>query len=165
MVITQHGELVADIPNKALTDDAPVYRRPVGTWTPPVPSEPSAAVLAAFKKPRNYGADLKKLLGSANICDKRWVFEQYDSMVQTNTVQGPGGEAGVMRIKGTGELMSAMPYVWHPESWSWLPNPLRRERRRLMPNDPQREIAGCRWRWRAMGAGRISIRSWARCTR
>jgi phosphoribosylformylglycinamidine synthase len=55
-----------------------------------------------LKKPRDYTADLKKLLASANICDKRWVFEQYDSMVQTNTVQGPGGEAGVMRIKGTG---------------------------------------------------------------
>ncbi len=55
-----------------------------------------------MKKPRDYTADLKKLLASANICDKRWVFEQYDSMVQTNTVQGPGGEAGVMRIKGTG---------------------------------------------------------------
>jgi phosphoribosylformylglycinamidine synthase subunit PurL len=59
-------------------------------------------LLEEFKKPRSYGADLRKLLGSANICDKRWVFEQYDSMVQTNTVQGPGGEAGVMRIKGTG---------------------------------------------------------------
>ncbi|HTV82328.1 MAG TPA: AIR synthase related protein, partial [Acidobacteriaceae bacterium] len=46
--------------------------------------------------------DLKKLLASPNICSKRWVYEQYDSMVQTNTVQGPGGEAGVMRIKGTG---------------------------------------------------------------
>jgi phosphoribosylformylglycinamidine (FGAM) synthase-like enzyme len=52
-----------------------------------------------LKKPRDYTADLKKLLASANICDKRWVFEQYDSMVQSNTVQGPGGEAGVMRIK------------------------------------------------------------------
>jgi phosphoribosylformylglycinamidine synthase len=59
-------------------------------------------VLEELKKPRDYTADLKRLLGSANICDKRWVFEQYDSMVQTNTVQGPGGEAGVMRIKGTG---------------------------------------------------------------
>jgi phosphoribosylformylglycinamidine synthase len=58
-------------------------------------------VLEELKKPRDYTADLKKLLASANICDKRWVFEQYDSMVQTNTVQGPGGEAGVMRIKGT----------------------------------------------------------------
>ena len=45
---------------------------------------------------------LSKLLASANVCSKRWVHEQYDSMVQTNTVIGPGGEAGVMRIKGTG---------------------------------------------------------------
>jgi phosphoribosylformylglycinamidine synthase len=59
-------------------------------------------VLEELNQPRDYTADLKKLLASANICDKRWVYEQYDSMVQTNTVQGPGGEAGVMRIKGTG---------------------------------------------------------------
>jgi phosphoribosylformylglycinamidine synthase len=45
---------------------------------------------------------LKRLLASANVCSKRWVHEQYDTMVQTNTVQGPGGEAGIMRIKGTG---------------------------------------------------------------
>jgi phosphoribosylformylglycinamidine synthase len=102
MVITQHGELMADIPNKSLTDDAPVYHRPVGTWKAPVPLDPPADVLAELKKPRDYTADLKKLLASANICDKRWVYEQYDSMVQTNTVQGPGAEAGVMRIKGTG---------------------------------------------------------------
>ena len=106
-VITQHGELVADIPNKALTDDAPVYHRPVGVWKAPVPLDPPAWVLEELKKPRDYTADLKKLLASANICDKRWVFEQYDSMVQTNTVQGPGGEAGVMRIKGTGQSAHA----------------------------------------------------------
>src|SRR5271170_6355267 len=102
MVITQKGVLVADIPNQALTDDAPLYHRPVGVWKAPVPLDPPAWVLEELKKPRDYTADLKKLLTSANICDKRWVFEQYDSMVQTNTVQGPGGEAGVMRIKGTG---------------------------------------------------------------
>jgi phosphoribosylformylglycinamidine (FGAM) synthase-like enzyme len=107
MVITQHGELVADIPNKALTDDAPLYHRPVGVWKAPVPLDPPAWVLEELKKPRDYTADLKKLLASANICDKRWVFEQYDSMVQTNTVQGPGGEAGVMRIKGTGKTAGA----------------------------------------------------------
>ncbi|MGH9598070.1 MAG: phosphoribosylformylglycinamidine synthase subunit PurL, partial [Edaphobacter sp.] len=101
MVITQHGELVADIPNKSLTDDAPLYHRPVGVWKAPVPLDPPAWVLEELKKPRDYTADLKKLLASANICDKRWVYEQYDSMVQTNTVQGPGGEAGVMRIKNT----------------------------------------------------------------
>ena len=102
MRVTHHGELVAEIPNKALTDDAPVYKRPVGEWKAPVPLNPPDWVLKELQKPRDYTADLKRLLASANICDKRWVFEQYDSMVQTNTVQGPGGEAGVMRIKGTG---------------------------------------------------------------
>jgi phosphoribosylformylglycinamidine synthase subunit PurL len=104
--IFHHGELVADIPNQSLTDDAPVYHRPVGTWSRPdqikVPLDPPPHILEELKKPRDYTADLKKLLASANICSKRWVFEQYDSMVQTNTVQGPGGEAGVMRIKGSG---------------------------------------------------------------
>jgi phosphoribosylformylglycinamidine synthase len=99
MRVTHHGDLVAEIPNKALTDEAPVYNRPVGVWNSPVPADPPAWVVEELKKPRDYTADLKKLLASANICDKRWVFEQYDSMVQTNTVQGPGGEAGVMRIK------------------------------------------------------------------
>ncbi len=103
MRVLHHGELVAEIPNKALTDEAPVYHRPVGTWNPPVPKDPPAWVLEELKKPRDYTADLKKLLASPNICSKRWIYEQYDSMVQTNTVQGPGGEAGVMRIKGTGK--------------------------------------------------------------
>jgi phosphoribosylformylglycinamidine synthase subunit PurL len=102
MVITQHGELVADIPNRSLTDDAPLYHRPVGTWKAPVPVGAPARLVEEFQKPRDLAADLKKLLASGNICSKRWVFEQYDSMVQTNTVQGPGGEAGVMRIKESG---------------------------------------------------------------
>ena len=102
MRVRHHGELVADIPNESLTDDAPLYHRPVGTWKAPVPLDPPAEVLAELSKPRDYTADLKKLLASSNICSKRWVFEQYDTMVQTNTVQGPGGEAGVMRIKGSG---------------------------------------------------------------
>jgi len=100
--IRHHGRLVADIPNQSLTDDAPLYHRPVGTWKAPVPLEPPAEVLDALSAQRDYTADLKKLLASSNICSKRWVHEQYDSMVQTNTVQGPGGEGGVMRIKGTG---------------------------------------------------------------
>src|SRR5277367_876053 len=108
MRITQSGVLVADIPNQSLTDDAPVYHRPVGTWNPPVLKDPPAHILEELKKPRAYTADLKKLLASANICDKRWVYEQYDSMVQTNTVQGPGGEAGVIRIKGTGPKGSSL---------------------------------------------------------
>jgi phosphoribosylformylglycinamidine synthase subunit PurL len=100
--IRRHGELVADIPNQSLTDDAPLYHRPVGTWRAPVPAYPPQAVEAELERDRNFKADLKKLLASGNVCSKRWIHEQYDTMVQTNTVQGPGGEAGVMRVKGTG---------------------------------------------------------------
>jgi len=100
--IRHHGALVADIPNQSLTDDAPLYHRPIGTWKALVSLEPPEHALAELAKERDFTADLKKLLASSNVCSKRWVHEQYDSMVQTNTVIGPGGEAGVMRIKGTG---------------------------------------------------------------
>jgi phosphoribosylformylglycinamidine synthase len=123
MRIRHHGELVCDISNVSLTDEAPVYKRPVGEWKSPVPLDPPAHVLEALKQPRDYTADLKKLLASANICDKRYIFEQYDSMVQTNTVQGPGGEAGVMRIKGTGtpghERGLAMALAGNGR-WTWM---------------------------------------------
>jgi phosphoribosylformylglycinamidine synthase len=100
--IRHHGVLVADIPNQSLTDDAPLYHRPVGAWKAPVPADPPDAALTALDQDRDYLADLKTLLSSANVASKRWVHEQYDTMVQTNTVIGPGGEAGLMRIKGTG---------------------------------------------------------------
>ena len=100
--IRHHGELVADIPNQSLTDDAPLYHRPIGTWHAQVPAEPEHAARHELARDRDFTADLKTLLASANVSSKRWVHEQYDTMVQTNTVLGPGGEAGVMRIKGTG---------------------------------------------------------------
>jgi phosphoribosylformylglycinamidine synthase subunit PurL len=55
----------------------------------------------ALGEKADFTDELKRLLASPNICSKRWVFEQYDSMVQTNTVEGPGGEGGVIRVKGT----------------------------------------------------------------
>ncbi|UWZ84366.1 phosphoribosylformylglycinamidine synthase subunit PurL [Occallatibacter riparius] len=100
--IRHHGVLEADIPNESLTDDAPLYHRPVGVWKAPVGQIPPVSAQAQLAQDRNYTEDLKFLLASANVCSKRWVHEQYDTMVQTNTVIGPGGEAGVMRIKGTG---------------------------------------------------------------
>jgi len=98
--VLEHGEVVAEIPNPALTDDAPVYRRPVERWEPPVAREMPEEVKLGAKS--DYTGDLKRLLGSANISSKRWIYQQYDSMVQTNTVQGPGaGDSGVIRIKGS----------------------------------------------------------------
>ena len=103
MRVYHGGVLQAEIQNKDLTDNAPVYKRPVGVWEPPVPREAPEWVLDALKKRYDYAEALKAMLASANICSKHSIFEQYDSMVQTNTVQGPGSEAGVMRIKGTGQ--------------------------------------------------------------
>jgi phosphoribosylformylglycinamidine synthase len=105
MRVRHGGVLIADISNVSLTDDAPVYRRPVGEWKAPVPRTAPAAVLGTLEG-RNYTADLRLLLGSSNVCSKRWVFEQYDSMVQTNTVHGPGAESGLMRIKGTDRALA-----------------------------------------------------------
>ncbi len=99
MRVLEHGKVVAEIPNAALTDDAPLYHRPLERWEPPVSREVPANVELGRKT--EFTDELKRLLASPNICSKRWVFQQYDSMVQTNTVEGPGGEGGVIRIKGT----------------------------------------------------------------
>ena len=98
--VLQHGEVVAEIPNQALTDDAPVYKRPLARWEPPIPREmPEHIKLNASG---DFTQSLKQLLASPNICGKRWVWQQYDHMVQTNTVEAPGaGDAGVIRIKGS----------------------------------------------------------------
>ena len=98
--VLHHGEVVAEIPNQALTDDAPLYKRPLARWEPPVPRE-----MPDYIKLDGGGdltSGLKQLLGSPNICGKRWVWQQYDHMVQTNTVEAPGaGDGGVIRIKGS----------------------------------------------------------------
>jgi phosphoribosylformylglycinamidine synthase II len=97
--VREHGQLVADIPNSSLTEDAPLYHRPLEPWTAPVPRTLPATV--SLKRQGDLTAEMKRLLASPNVCSKRWIHEQFDSMVQTNTVQGPGGAAGVMRIKDT----------------------------------------------------------------
>ncbi len=100
MRVLEHGNVVAEIPNQALTDDAPVYNRPLKRWEPPVPREMPENIHLA--ETDDLTANLKRLLASPNICGKRWVWQQYDHMVQTNTVEGPGAsDAGVIRIKGS----------------------------------------------------------------
>jgi len=98
--VLEHGKIVADIPNPALTDEAPLYKRPLARWEPAVPREKPEHV--NFGSESDFTSTLKQLLGSPNISSKRWVWQQYDHMVQTNTVEAPGaGDAGVIRIKGT----------------------------------------------------------------
>src|SRR3954466_15013828 len=95
--VLEHGKLVADIPNTALTDDAPLYHRPMEPWSAPVSRTKPQNV--QWSSAADSTENLKRLLAAPNICSKRWLFEQYDSMVQSNTVEGPGADAGLMRIK------------------------------------------------------------------
>ena len=98
--VLHHGQVVAEIPNQALTGEAPLYKRPLARWEPPVPREMPSDI--QLNKGTDFTASLKQLLASPNICGKRWVWQQYDHMVQTNTVEAPGaGDAGVIRIKGS----------------------------------------------------------------
>jgi phosphoribosylformylglycinamidine synthase subunit PurL len=98
--VLEHGKVVAEIPNQALTDDAPVYKRPLARWEPSVSREMPEQV--GLGEINDFTRHLKRLLASPNICSKRWVWQQYDHMVQTNTVDAPGaGDAGVIRIKGS----------------------------------------------------------------
>ncbi|HTU42962.1 MAG TPA: phosphoribosylformylglycinamidine synthase subunit PurL [Candidatus Aquilonibacter sp.] len=103
--VRQHGEVVAEIPNQALTDDAPIYKRPLARWEPPVSREmPEHLKLG---QTGDLTQALKQLLAAPNICSKRWVWQQYDHMVQTNTVEAPGaGDAGVIRIKSPASSLS-----------------------------------------------------------
>ncbi|HET9281844.1 MAG TPA: phosphoribosylformylglycinamidine synthase subunit PurL [Candidatus Angelobacter sp.] len=114
--VLEHGKLVADIPNDALTDDAPLYNRPMEPWTAPVSRTKPESV--KWSTAADLTENLKRLLAAANICSKRWIFEQYDSMVQSNTVEGPGADAGVMRIKGSKRAL-AMALDGNGR-WCWL---------------------------------------------
>jgi phosphoribosylformylglycinamidine synthase II len=100
--VLNHGAVAAEIPAHAIAEEGPRYERPIAK-----PLAPSANELAQrsarfeFAAP---GADLtenfRRLLASPTIASKRWVTDQYDSMVRTNTRFGPGGgDAAVLRLK------------------------------------------------------------------
>ncbi len=93
--IYHNGNLEADLPVMALTDEAPKYNRPMTK-----PSRKSK-VQSPKSKLTDLGQVLKELLSSPNICSKHWVYEQYDTMVRTNTVVTPGADAAVIRVKET----------------------------------------------------------------
>jgi phosphoribosylformylglycinamidine synthase subunit PurL len=114
--VLEHGNLVADIPNTALTDDAPLYYRPMEPWSAPVSRTKPENV--RWSTAADFTDNLKRLLTASNICSKRWIFEQYDSMVQSNTVEGPGADAGLMRIKGSKRAL-AMALDGNGR-WCWL---------------------------------------------
>ena len=92
-VIKHQGEVKADLPIKQMGDEAPEYDRP---WVEPK----KHPVLEHVPAPDDLKAAILKIVGSPDMCSRRWVWEQYDSLIGSNTAQIPGGDAGVVRIRG-----------------------------------------------------------------
>jgi len=118
--VKDRGSVVAEIPNRALTDEAPLYRRPatepeylreaqrldlesLGDRSPEKRAlHGTGHVARGFQS----GGDFLALLGSPTIGSKRWVYRQYDHMVRTSTINLPGMGAGVVRVRGTDRALA-----------------------------------------------------------
>src|ERR1700720_3666208 len=96
--ILDHGQIAAEIPAHPLAEEGPVYRRPIAQ--PPLRHETPADWFPFAPDGTNLTANFAKLLASPAIASKRWITEQYDTSVRTNTLAGPGAsDAAVVRIK------------------------------------------------------------------
>ncbi len=92
-IVRHGGALMADLPIKELGDEAPLYDRHF------IENKRQPVIDAASVKPPMPNSDaLEKLIGSPDLCSKRWVWEQYDHVILGNTVQRPGGDAAVIRV-------------------------------------------------------------------
>jgi phosphoribosylformylglycinamidine synthase len=104
MELFWHGEKCADMPIAPVSEEAPILDRP--TKRPVYLDAVNQKSLADFAKVANQEA-FEKLLASLEIVDKAWVYDQYDSMVQTNTIKRPGSlDASVIRIKENGRALA-----------------------------------------------------------
>ncbi|MGE0127363.1 MAG: phosphoribosylformylglycinamidine synthase subunit PurL [Blastocatellales bacterium] len=106
--VLHKGELVAEIPNKALTDEAPRYNRPQQPFEikaedaqPKIEAAISNLKSQFGDEARVFTEILRRLAASPNLASKEWVYRQYDHMVRTNTVVLPGSDAAVIRVKET----------------------------------------------------------------
>jgi phosphoribosylformylglycinamidine synthase len=102
--VLHHAKVVAEIPAHALAEEGPVYQRPLAPPAPAVAREK----LAEFAPPgTNLTENFRALLAAPAIASKHWIWEQYDYMVRTNTLEAPGaGDAAVVRIKGTKKALA-----------------------------------------------------------
>jgi phosphoribosylformylglycinamidine synthase len=99
--VRQHGGIVAEIPARELADEAPLYDRPHTA-----PHRRAQMRAPAMPPCGDLNGALAALLSSGDLCSKRWIWEQYDYMVRTNTISGPGGDAAIVRIKETGQSLA-----------------------------------------------------------
>jgi phosphoribosylformylglycinamidine synthase len=105
--VYHNGVLEADIPVDAVTDEAPKYERPMSPKSKVQSPKPETKLSDDLKLwTLDFGQSLKTLLAAPNICSKRWVYQQYDHMVRTNTAVLPGADAAVVRVKETRRAIS-----------------------------------------------------------
>ena len=102
--VKDQGSVVAEIPAKALADEGPRYERPY--QPPPYQDMLTNLNYDVIPDVKNANEALLALLASPTIASKRWVYEQYDHMVRTNTLVRPGSDAAVVRIKGTNKAVA-----------------------------------------------------------
>jgi phosphoribosylformylglycinamidine synthase len=95
------GKVEADLPIKELGDRAPEYDRP---WNEP--EKPPSLAAHDITEPGDYAASLVKVIGSPDMCSRRWVWEQYDHLIRGNTMQRPGGDAAVVRLEGSRKALA-----------------------------------------------------------
>ena len=98
--VLEDGTPVADIPARPLTEACPTYERP-GEEGAEVRELRTADVSVYADPPEDLRSTCLELLGSPNLASRQWIYEQYDTTVRANTVAGPGGDGGVVRIPGT----------------------------------------------------------------
>ena len=92
------GETAAEVPCRALTEGAPLSDRPLAapaSWPPP------EVTAAALDEPKDWNEVALRLAAAPGLCSRRWVYEQYDHMVRSDTLARPGADAGVVRIEGS----------------------------------------------------------------
>src|SRR5437870_10038393 len=114
--VRQHGKIVAEIPNSALADEAPVYQRPLMPPKSMLSSKlddysfldgcEQSLIDTFLSGSSDFNHLLKLAVSSPNLSCRQWVWEQYDHTVQSNTMLGPGSDAAVVRIKGTKKALA-----------------------------------------------------------
>ncbi|EOS55049.1 phosphoribosylformylglycinamidine synthase subunit PurL [Paenibacillus barengoltzii] len=99
-----HGELVGDMPVKALVDECPIYEKP--SAVPAYYVENETVDTTRYEEVQDLGAALEKVLSSPSVASKAWVYNQYDYMVRTSTAVRPGSDAAVVTVHGTRKALA-----------------------------------------------------------
>ncbi|MEC0260110.1 phosphoribosylformylglycinamidine synthase subunit PurL [Paenibacillus lautus] len=102
--LIHHGEVVGDMPVKALVDECPIYNKP--SQEPAYYQEQAAVDTLRYEEVKDLGGALRKVLGSPSLASKAWVYNQYDYMVRTSTAVRPGSDAAVVTVHGTRKALA-----------------------------------------------------------